>query len=126
MQEGGMDTGTSRFVDLPRRGLVVLAGYDGDRIVVWLRGEHDISTVAALSEMMDQAIALGDGDLIVDLSNVDFMSAATVGIIVRTRECLRLRSRSLALRSPSVRSRRVLDLCGVATSLPDDAGPPEP
>jgi len=98
--------------------LVALAGYDGDCIVVCLRGEHDISTTDALSATMAQAMALGDGDLVVDLSKVDFMGAATVGVIIRTRECLRLQSRSLALRAPSTRAGRVLDLCGVDFCVP--------
>ena len=38
-------------------GLVAFGGRDADR-VVWLQGEHDISTVAALSETLARAIAL--------------------------------------------------------------------
>ena len=91
---------------------------DADRIVVWLRGQHDISTVAALSETMDRATALDDADVVVDLSLVVFIDAATVGVILRTREFLRLRSRSLTVRSPSTSARRVLDICGL-TGLVD-------
>jgi anti-sigma B factor antagonist len=105
---------------------VALVGHDADGTVVWLRGEHDISTEAALSEAMARAIALDDADLVVDLSGVQFMGAATVGVIVRNRNLLRLRSRSLALRSPSTRARRVLHLCGLADRVdprPVDATP---
>jgi anti-anti-sigma regulatory factor len=59
---------------------------------------------------MAQAIALGDADLVVDLSRVELMTAATVGVLVRARELLRVRSRSLLVRSPSTRARRVLEL----------------
>jgi hypothetical protein len=38
---------------------VAFAECDTDRIVVWLRSEHDASTVAELSETMARAIALG-------------------------------------------------------------------
>ena len=109
-----------------RRHVTAFAGRNPDRTVVWLRGEHDVSTVAALSETMARAIALDDADLVVDLSGVQFMGAATVGVIVRAREFLRLRSRSLALRSPSRCARRILDLCGHADLLdprPVDATP---
>ena len=82
------------------------------RTVVWLRGEHDVSTVAALSETMAGAMALDDCDLVVDLSEVQFMGAATIGVLVRARELLHSRSRSLVLRSPSRCARRILDLCG--------------
>ena len=93
------------------------AGRSPDRTVVWLRGEHDVSTVAVLSEAMARAIALDDADVVVDLSEVQFMGAATVTVIIRAREFLRLRSRSLVLRSPSECARRILELCGHADLL---------
>jgi anti-anti-sigma factor len=104
-------------VTVSRRGPLAFARRDAARTVVWLRGEHDVSTVAALSETMARAIARDDANLVVDLSEVQFMGAATVGVIVRARELLRLRSRSLALRSPSRCARRILDLCGHADLL---------
>jgi len=92
---------------------MAVAEHGGDGTVVWLRGEHDIATMAELSDTLTRAMAQDDGDVVVDLSGVDFMGAATVGVILRTRACLRLRSRSLTLRAPSMRAQRVLDLCGV-------------
>jgi anti-anti-sigma factor len=79
-------------------------------VAVCLRGEHDLSTVAELSATLAQAMAPGDTDLVVDLSRVELMTAATVGVLVRARELLGSRSRSLELRSPSRRARRVLEL----------------
>lgn len=87
---------------------------DARRTVVWLRGDQDFSNVAVLSEKMNQAIALDDADVVVDLSDVQFMGAATIGAIVEAREVLRLRARTLALRAPSTRARRVVELCGLA------------
>lgn len=99
-------------VTVSRRHVTAFAGRNPDRTVVWLRGEHDVSTVAALSETLARAIALDDADVVVDLSEVQFMGAATVAVIIRAREFLRLRSRSLVLRSPSECARRILDVCG--------------
>jgi anti-anti-sigma factor len=99
-------------VTVSRLHVTAFAGRNSDRTVVWLRGEHDVSTVAALSETMARAIALDDADVVVDLSEVQFMGAATVRVIIRAREFLRLRSRSLVLRSPSECARRILDVCG--------------
>ena len=98
-------------------GPVAFPARDADRTVVWLRGEHDICTVAALSQILARAIALDDGDLVVDLSGVQFMDAATVGVILRARDFLRLQSRSVALRSPSPCAARVLDLCELGDLL---------
>jgi anti-anti-sigma factor len=82
--------------------------------VLWVRGEHDNFTVHELVATMARAITLGDAELVVDLSGVDFMGAATIGVIVGARELLRARSRSLVVRSPSRCARRLLDLCGLA------------
>jgi anti-anti-sigma factor len=107
----------SSSITVSRRCLLAFARRDAARNVVWLRGEHDVSTVGALSETLGRAIARDDADLVVDLSEVEFMGAATVGVIIRARELLRLRSRSLALRSPPRCARRILDLCGHAYLL---------
>jgi anti-anti-sigma factor len=96
------------------RGVVAsLDGRDAERTLISLRGEHDASTVAALSDVLALAVALDAADLVVDLSDVEFMSAATVGVIVRTRVLLRSQSRTLELRHPSSCARRVLDACRV-------------
>jgi anti-anti-sigma factor len=104
-------------VTTSRRRRLAFVRRDPARTVVWVRGEQDHSTVAALSETMARAIALDDADLVVDLSEVTFMGTAACGVIVRARELLRLRSRSLSLRSPSRCARRILDLCGHADLL---------
>lgn len=90
---------------------VEVSRVDG-RPVVWLRGEHDAFTAAELSEALELALASDHGDVVVDLSGVEFMGTATVAVIMRARECLFQGSRSLAVRSPSSRAQRVLDLCG--------------
>ena len=96
------------------RGLVAFAESDDEQTVVWVRGEHDVSTSIELAEMMARAIDGDDDDVIVDLSAVSFMSAATIGVIIQARELLRLRTRTLVLRAPSTCARRVIDLCGLA------------
>lgn len=81
--------------------------------VVWLRGEHDLSTVHALSDALSRAIADDDRDLVVDLGKVEFMGASTIGVLVRARQDLQARGRTLTLRDPSRVAARVLDVCGV-------------
>lgn len=93
---------------------------DPNRTVIWLRGEQDCSNVEALSEAMDRAIALDDANLVVDMSEVRFMGAATVGAIVGAREVLRVRARTLGLRHPSRCARRVVALCGLSDLIDAD------
>jgi len=88
--------------------------------VVWLEGEYDLSTVTSLSETIARAVALDRSHLVIDLSGVQFMDAATIGVIIRTYNDLQLQFRSLALRNPSRFARRILELCGL-TDLLDPA-----
>ena len=82
--------------------------------VVWLRGEHDISTVMLVSTTIDEAIGLDKPTVVVDLSGARFVSAATIGILVQAKTELRRRSRALRLRAPSPAVERVLDVCGLS------------
>ncbi|MEO8696637.1 MAG: STAS domain-containing protein [Acidimicrobiales bacterium] len=82
--------------------------------IITLAGEHDFSTIDEDKAALTAAIASGDGDVVLDVSGVTFMSAGTVGLILHARQVLESRSRSLRLQSPSRSAKRVLDLCGVA------------
>ncbi|HEX6239124.1 MAG TPA: STAS domain-containing protein [Acidimicrobiales bacterium] len=96
------------------------------RTVVRVRGDQDDANVAALAGALAAAISIDDADLVVDLSEVQYMGAAAVRAVVRAGELLRLRSRSLVLRSPPGSARRILGLCGHADLLdprPADATP---
>ena len=84
-----------------------------ERAIVWLDGEHDIATVAVLADTLAKAISADDGDLIVDLSGVTFLSTATIDELLRVQGYLLRHNRHLLLRSPSRPARRVLDLCGL-------------
>ena len=54
----GLTKGSSLVIT--RRDLPAYAERVADRTVVWLNGEHDASTVAALWDTIGQAIALDD------------------------------------------------------------------
>jgi anti-sigma B factor antagonist len=83
--------------------------------VTSLSGEHDISTVAPLSETLAALIAGSDSALILDLSAVEFLDASTVGVLVRAD--LLLGSRALVVRAPSRPALRVLEVCGLSRLL---------
>ena len=68
-------------VSVPHQGQGELVGRDADRTVVWLRGEHDLSTTAEVTVALARAIALDDADLVIDLSGVEFMGAETIGVM---------------------------------------------
>lgn len=85
-----------------------------DRTIVWLNGEHDLTTKAAVAATIASAARRTDGDLLVDLSEVTFMDASTIGALIAEHNRLWARSRSLLLRAPPPPAARVLDLCGLA------------
>jgi anti-anti-sigma factor len=86
---------------------------EGEQVVVWLDGEEDIATVAVLAERLARAVSSGDGDLIVDMSGVTFLSTATIHQLIRVRNILVDQNRNMSLRAPSPFARRLLDLCGL-------------
>lgn len=89
-------------------------GGEGDRTVVWVRGEHDIATKISLAVTVARAAQLDDVPLLVDLGAVTFMDASIVGVIVASRNRLRSRGQSLEVRAPSPAAPHVLELCGLS------------
>lgn len=85
--------------------------HEGGRTVVWLAGDQDMATAPALADTLDRAGSAGDADLIVDLSGVAFIDASTIGVLVRSRNSLHAKGRSLTLRSPTSGASRVLEVC---------------
>jgi len=84
---------------------------EGERIVVWLSGDQDVGTVPILAEALAKAIADDEVDLVVDLSQVSFIDAATFHMLLRGQAYLQQRSRDLTLRALSPRAQRIVDLC---------------
>lgn len=93
---------------------------EGGRTVLWLAGEHDISTRFVVSDSLETAFCANDADVIVDLSGVKFLGAATVDEFVRARNTLRGQSRNLTLRSPSRTTLRLLAVMGLTNLLEPD------
>jgi anti-anti-sigma factor len=111
-------TGSSWFTVPP----AVPRGSEPEPIVVWLTGEHDISTDGALCLTLSRAIALQPAAFVIDLSGMEFMSASMLETIARARELVRQRSRSLTVRSPSAFVRRIVDACDLTDLLGPEAG----
>jgi anti-anti-sigma factor len=100
------------------------AGVTDGPQVVRLSGEYDATTVAAMSRLLSTAIASSDTDLVLDMDEVCFVDAVGVGVILRARAFLQLRSRSLTLRTPSAAVRAMLEICdldGLIEPEADDA-----
>ena len=79
--------------------------------VIQLRGEHDLSSVASLSETIARTMSIVDVDVVIELSDVTYLSSATIHLILRARDGLEQHARSLTLRSPSPIAHRILEVC---------------
>jgi len=110
----------SLAVTVSHRRLLRFPRREAAHTVLWLQGEQDASNAAAVAKALGRAIAINDNNVVVDVSEVEFMGAATVGVLSWASELLRDRSRSLVLRSPPRCVRRVVELCG-HTQLLDPA-----
>lgn len=80
--------------------------------VVWLGGEHDITSREALVTTLARVIALDEPSVVIDLSEVRSMSAGTIGVILRAKEFVRHRGRSFVLREASADALSAFELFG--------------
>ena len=93
------------------------AALESGATVVWLSGEHDLSTLTLLCDVLSRQFSANDDDLVVDLSEVTFMDCSTLGVLVRGAFWMSGQQRWLSLRSPSRCVRRLLDVCGLNNLL---------
>jgi anti-anti-sigma factor len=105
--------GSSFFTTMAGPPTLPEGGTGGAPIIVWLQGEHDLSTDDALCMTLARAIALDGAGLVLDLSEVSFIAVSTLRVIVRAQEFLQDRLRSLTVRSPSPCARRAIRACGL-------------
>ncbi len=91
--------------------------------VIWLGGEHDHATRGVLAATLAEAIALDESAVVIDLSGVRLVTAATLGVIVVATQLQAMRGRSLILRAAPPFVRRIFAFCGLSDLLDGDTGP---
>ena len=93
---------------------------DPDGTVV-VTGEVDLYSAPTLEQVVEGAVAGGDGNVVIDLAGVRFMDSAGLNILIRCFKSLDEQGRRLVLRSPQDAVRRTLEL-GAITTLVDVEG----
>lgn len=101
------------FVQPAPLGLHVSVSPEGATTVVALQGEADVATVAALVDAFARISAHGEGDVVVDLSRIEFMDTATLRAVLAAKAALAGDGRQLTLRSPSRIAGRMLGVFGL-------------
>jgi anti-sigma B factor antagonist len=94
------------------RELSVLVEEEDGRKVVVVDGEIDLATAPRFEAFLVGVIALRRGDVILDMSSVDFMDSTGIGVLVRAELSLLGSDGRLVLRSPSPAVARVLAVAG--------------
>ena len=97
----------------PLAGLAAAVFTDGAVTVVALRGEADCATLHVVRDALAGVIADGDGDVVVDLGQTEFMDTAALRAVLRARETLEGTGRHLTLQSPSRGTGRMLAVFGL-------------
>ena len=91
---------------------------DQPSVTVVLDGEIDIATAPAIRRILLAAISGGDVQLAVDMSDVTFIGAAGIGVLVAAANRARQAGGGLSLLAPSRQVRWLLDVLHLDAILP--------
>jgi anti-anti-sigma factor len=85
-----------------------------------VRGELDLSTAPDLEGPLEQALESGEGSVLIDLTECEFIDSTGIALIVRAWQRLDggEDSRNLVLCSQNEQVRRVLEITGLELSIP--------
>jgi anti-sigma B factor antagonist len=85
-----------------------------------VRGELDLSTAPELEGPLNQALESGQGSMLIDLSQCEFIDSTGIALIVRAWQRLDggENGRALVLCSQNDQVRRVLEITGLELSIP--------
>jgi len=85
-----------------------------------VRGELDLSTAPDLESPLEQALESGDGSVLIDLTECEFIDSTGIALIVRAWQRLDggEDARTLVLCSQNEQVRRVLEITGLELSIP--------
>lgn len=116
-QESALNLLGSSFYTATDRATPAEGAAAAGHLVVFLRGEYDLSTDEALSRALARAVALDSAGVVIDMSQVTFLAVSTLRVIARARQVLRHQARSLSVRSPSACALRAMAVCGLKNLL---------
>jgi anti-sigma B factor antagonist len=91
--------------------VVVPANGHTEDTLVWLAGEHDLSSVEELVLAIATVVDAGQPDVVIDLSRVEFMDSTTLDQILVARARLGAEAGTARIRDPSRPAHHLLELC---------------
>lgn len=97
------------------RSFAVSSVHEGRGSLLVLRGELDVATVPHLDAFLRVCIDLGQEQIAVELSELRFMGAAGLAVLVDARRRVRQRGGELRVRNPSPSTFRLMQITGLGT-----------
>ena len=83
-----------------------------DVLVVWVKGSIDALTAPETTAYIDEQLTGGDKWMVLDLSQVDYVSSAGLRTILGTLKALRAQQGDLCLAGPQANVLKVLNMSG--------------
>lgn len=97
-----------------------------DQVIVRLSGELDIGTAPALRGCLERVALVGQHELVLDLSELEFCDSTGIGVFVEWQRRARDGAFELVLRSPRAHLRRLLEFALLDRLVEGRATEPDP
>jgi anti-anti-sigma factor len=99
---------------------VMVSAVDNRIHAIAVRGELDLSSAPELEGPLEEVLENGEGPILVDLSECEFIDSTGIALIVRAMQRLEgdESGRTLVVCSYNDQVRRVLDITGLDVSIP--------
>jgi anti-sigma B factor antagonist len=91
----------------------VTSGTEGGAVVVAVRGDVDVATSPRLREALHQAIGGGASTVLVDMSRMDFIDSAGLGVLIGALKQAKEREVELVLRGLQPSPSKVFSITGL-------------
>lgn len=98
--------------------LTVTSRREGARTVISVSGEIDVYTAPSLRERLNELVASGNYDLIVDMAGVEFLDSTGLGVLVGGLKRVRLHDGSLRLVCAQEKILKVFRITGLTKVFP--------
>src|SRR3954452_13468460 len=108
-------TDSSLMDDDAARFSVTRTGEDDGRVVLAVSGEVDTYTSARLRDALNEAVESGATDVVLDVSEMEFIDSTGLGVLVGALKKLQERDGKLTLRKPRPTALEVLTIVGLTS-----------
>ena len=98
--------------------LSVMSRQEGSRTVISVTGEIDVYTAPNLRERLNELVADGHYDLVVDMAGVDFLDSTGLGVLVGGLKRVRAHEGSLRLVCTQERILKIFRITGLTKVFP--------